>query len=109
MSTITGRWDMWRDTLLAALNERPLIGHGRGSFEHDIRHYSFHPHNLPVQLLYKWGLIGTMALFYLFLAGAKRARGWTESDGRLAMPALGAITLLFMLSGVDGPFFSPTP
>ena len=102
--TMSSRLAMWEASLEATFAERPLIGHGRGSFVREITSYSLHPHNLPVQLLYNWGLIGTGALFVLFLLALRRVPMWAAADPASALPAIGALGLLFLISGADGPF-----
>lgn len=109
LQTINYRWNMWQDTFHAALRERPLIGHGRNSFEYTVREGVFHPHNLLLQLFYNWGVIGSMAIGYLGLAALLRSSRWVSIEPDVAVPTLGSLLFLLLLSGVDGPFFFPWP
>jgi O-antigen ligase len=56
----TGRVELWQATLTKVL-ERPLFGWGEGQFVHRWGNFSVaQPHNIVLQLLYVWGVVGTL-------------------------------------------------
>lgn len=103
-SSLKDRWSIWAETIEASISERPLIGHGRGSYHRRFEGNIFHPHNLAVQLFYVWGAIGTLAILALGIQALRRNRRWVTSDPQLALPTIGALGLLVIMAGADGPF-----
>lgn len=107
----SGRSFVWKSTL-AEIKKSPWIGHGSGSFKHAMKgKYGFnfnHPHQLVLQYIYDWGLIGGGAagllLLLLFFASLKRAREINDAPAYAAISALCTIAVVGM---IDGAFFYP--
>ncbi|WP_245533330.1 O-antigen ligase family protein [Brevibacterium senegalense] len=79
LSEVTsGRTLLW-DAAITGWRERPLLGHGWGSFEFvwpGGQQTSFHAHNLVLNSLYEVGILGTLAILlcvFASLFGAFRA------------------------------------
>ncbi|UIP06369.1 O-antigen ligase family protein [Erythrobacter sp. SDW2] len=107
----TGRAEMWRQTA-AAIPEHPWFGYGEAQFRKAIpaaRGFSNHPHNLILQLLLQWGVIGTGLLAAILARLAWKARSLLKSPTELTYPCVALITGLLAVSMVDGPFFYALP
>ena len=115
----TGRTELWQYTIEKYL-ENPLFGKGPGSFfmitfsdwiygksPYNIPHTQ--PHNMILQFLIEWGIIGTAIMLVLltkFLV--KSIQNLIKFKKYiLLMPGLG-ITALTAHGMVDGTFFHPT-
>jgi len=104
----TGRTEMWR-IVLEAIEKRPLFGYGEGQM-HDVATYStmIQPHNLLLQTTLAWGAVGTLCLFVLALAYARRVLPAIRTDEALIAPFL-AMATLAAFSMFDGALFHPLP
>jgi O-antigen ligase len=103
----SGRADLWISTWQTIL-QRPLFGHGEGQTgyvvplgqEMDI----FHPHNLVLQVLLAWGVMGALLLLYLALpiarAALENARARKE-----CVPPFAAMLVILLYSAIDGTLF----
>ena len=117
----TGRLQLWAD-VLRAIGERPWLGYGPdghrvlgccGAYGPYIAKTS-QPHNVVLQLLEEFGLIGTILVGALAARLARqqaKPRGWRtlarENEDIAALIAVLAGMLAFGL--VDGPFYYPVP
>ena len=106
-----GRIDVWQKSI-AAVKASPLIGYGEGQsglvLTRDPRHSAFyaHPHNLLLQWLVAWGLIGTACLVAL---AAWLGVSLTRSATAEGAPFLLAGAILFVHSMFDGALFDLAP
>lgn len=106
-----GRFFVWESTLTEILKS-PLIGHGSGSFKHNMQEaYGLdfnHPHQFILQFVYDWGLIGGIAagvlLLKLFLFCLTNARVSRDSAG---VAALSSMCTLAAVGLIDGALFYP--
>lgn len=107
----SGRLEIWRETL-AAIHDRPMIGHGEGQFRYSIAraHQIYnHPHNALLQFLFQWGLLGTSALATMLYRTFASLPTALRHDRALALPALGAGTGLFAMATLEGSLYHPYP
>lgn len=105
------RLKVWEETAEKIL-ERPIVGHGQGNFIYQIETYygrNLHPHNLPLQLLYDWGFLGTVIFAVITLLGLRWLPAWHRSEPHIALPASGMICALLAVSVGDGPFIFAFP
>lgn len=108
---LSGRGEVWRQTV-ALIPQQLWFGYGEAQFRWLVPaangHYN-HPHNLALQLMMQWGVVGT----FLFAAIMVRL-GWKtlplfKAPTALTYPCLAVMTGLLAVSMVDGPFFYPLP
>jgi O-antigen ligase len=105
----TGRMEMWR-RVVGAIERRPVLGYGEGQMPTVAPFYGLgQPHNLVLQLLLAWGVVGLLcALVFAvwFLRSAIPAvRG---SPGELLGPFLAMLGLV-ALSMVDAALYHIQP
>ena len=105
----TGRMEMWADAITIFL-ERPFFGHGLVQYQHltnilnpDTRE---HVHNILLESLISFGIVGTTALIYLIgkilIASALELRaGKTDSDLPMFLISITLLTHGF----VSGTYF----
>ena len=118
MSNVLGRIQAWAVCLQIALERPPaetLIGNGR--FErtfattaerYDIDPHSFsgeelqHSHNVPLQTFLETGVLGTAALFMIWMAAAYRALlAWTSRGETVAGVMVVALLTLAVMGQID--------
>jgi O-antigen ligase len=107
----SGRFDMWAGTWNAIL-QRPLLGHGAGQYfvvVYDKLGGFNHPHDIVLQVLFHWGLVG--AICYVSLATLLAWRVFTAL--RTPQPADAAALLVGMslltMSLYEGTLFHTYP
>jgi O-antigen ligase len=108
---MTGRAEIWRQTA-ALIPEHLWFGYGEAQFRLVVpaaRGFYNHPHNLPLQLLMQWGVIGTALLAVLLARIGWKALPLLKTPSDLTYPCVAVITGLLAVSMVDGPFFYPLP
>ena len=106
-----GRLDVWRHAVVA-VKESPVYGYGEGQTAQVFprprgqgRHYA-HAHNLLLQWLMAWGLIGAVCLLALSIwAGALLVRYATIE----AMPFLTACSAQLAHAMIDGALYDLAP
>jgi O-antigen ligase len=107
----SNRTFLWADAWQGFL-ERPLVGHGEGQFRW-LSEYSNgranHPHSVVFQLLFQWGLLGTLALAVLHFIGLPKALRGLQQRPHTALPALGGLVGLGVMAAIDGPLFYVLP
>ena len=102
---------MWADTL-ETIAERPVFGFGEGQFRKvaDASHGRFnHPHNIVLQLLVQWGIVGAIlavALLYRVIARAHLAARRSVRD---LLPAWMVTVAVLTLAMYEGAMFHPYP
>lgn len=103
----SGRTELWAGTWQAIL-ERPLFGHGEGQTAFAVpigqQTAAFHPHNLVLQILLAWGLVGALLLLYLAIPFARTALATARRQGECIAPFM-AMLVLLLYSAVDGTLF----
>jgi O-antigen ligase len=107
----SGRFDMWAGTW-DAIRHRPLSGYGAGQYVfvvHDKLGGFNHPHNIVLQVLFQWGLIGAVCYFSLGILVARRAFVALRSPEQADAPAFLVGTSLLTTSLYDGGLFNTYP
>lgn len=107
----SGRVDIWLATIDAILLQ-PWFGYGEAQFKLAVplaAGYYNHPHMYPLQLLFQWGLIGTL-LFGCYITRLLRKLGRAiKQKPSAALPCLAVLVGLMAMSMLEGPFFWPYP
>lgn len=107
----SGRADIWRQTA-AAIPQHPWFGYGEAQFRKVIPaslDVLNHPHNLFLQLLMQWGVIGTGLLVAILARLGWQTRRLFKSPTAQTYPCVAVIAGLLAVSMVDGPFFYALP
>lgn len=107
----SGRSFVWESTI-TEIKKSPWVGHGSGSFRENMKSiygFSFnHPHQLVLQYIYDWGLLGGAAagllLLILFVSYLGRSRA---IDDGAAYAAVSALCTIAVISMFDGAFYYP--
>lgn len=107
----SGRIEIWIATA-KAIPKRPLFGYGESQFremEPTALGTLNHPHNMFLQFLYQWGLIGGGG--FLVLAGLLfwRLAGAAKANPKIALPALLIVTNMFAMAQIEGSMYHPFP
>jgi O-antigen ligase len=98
----SGRLELW-DSVFRAVLERPWFGWGEAQTKALDLHL-VQPHNLFLQILLAWGVIGAGWLTYLAVMAIRRAIPNVRSSDTLLAPAVAASTLL-AYSMIDGTLY----
>lgn len=99
----TGRIDMWKDTL-DAIGMRPWFGWGEAQFREifrDVWRFN-HPHNIVLQILLAWGIVGALLCLALALWTAPR---FLKAQTAEAAPFQCAALTLAAYSMVDASLY----
>ena len=106
----TGRITQWRDSAAAAL-ERPFFGYGESQYPFAVPSFADfnHPHNIILQVLISWGLVGLVcfAALGLFLAWEflRTARARDAESAPAVLVAAGLAVMGFY----EGSLYHPYP
>jgi O-antigen ligase len=105
------RIEVWKNTITEIRN-KPLFGHGAGTFRTNMEpkyHIPInHPHQLALQYIYDWGIIGgSVALILLILLVFNIFRTVRSCSVMAGNMALAATFTTGTIALVDGPLFSP--
>lgn len=108
----SGRTKMWKEAAFA-IAESPVIGHGSGTYRHNMlkrNGYPYnHPHNFILQFLYDWGLIGAIcAIILLGRLGFSIFTSRSESR-KIKFIAAGGFTCTVAIAMIEGTLFHPLP
>lgn len=114
-----GRVDLWSVVVPQAV-EHPWLGHGPDGFLHSGARGTWveQPHNLVLQFLFEWGIVGAVAMLVLIAVVMWRQIQHVRSLGRREVPdafqasrlgALGALVGLLLQSLVDGTLHHSFP
>jgi O-antigen ligase len=115
---LNGRQELWAD-VGAAIKERWMFGYGAAFVTH-VFSYALDPtviqnsstefrntHNIVLQLLLHWGVIGSLLIVVTALAFARNiCRALTQKPDRALIPSVVLVTML-VHSLVSGVFFYP--
>jgi O-antigen ligase len=107
----SGRFDMWNGAWHAFLH-RPLSGYGAGQYwpvVHDKLGSFNHPHNIILQLLFQWGLIGAACYVALGLLLLTRLLWALKRPEPADAPALLVLVSLLTMSLYEGSLFHTYP
>ena len=93
--------------------QRPWLGWGGEAF-HAVTTYNLdQAHNVIVQLLLEWGIVGTLVLggplFVLWVARLRRYRELLVPGNELNVMGMGLVVALLALSLLDGVFYHGLP
>lgn len=106
----SGRSELWADAA-QLFAKKPLIGNGTDQFKYTAESSlgaSRHPHNIMLQILFEWGLIGSSAFLFLIamlLCNIIKDFLAARSEAIFIMPIIAAI----IFSLVDGILFYALP
>jgi O-antigen ligase len=105
---LSGRIELWAETL-QAIGARPLFGHGEAQ-THQLGEVvaamsTLHPHNILLQTLLAWGLVGTILLAILALPLLRTIFCAARLHGRDYLAHALAVVVLLIYSMVDGTLF----
>ena len=106
----TGRLGMWR-AALEAVRERPLFGYGESQFGVAVPGWSQfnHPHNIFVQVLVQWGIVGFLCYFSLAAFVAWRFVLAVRRGGPDMVAPFLVAGALFAMSLYEGALYHPYP
>ncbi len=89
--------------------QRPWLGHGEGQVSFSVptadRLDVLHPHNLPLQVLHAWGLIGSTMFIAIGIMLARRLAAIAREKGSAVVPPLLGIVALLVFSAYDGTLY----
>jgi O-antigen ligase len=112
--SLSGREDIW-PKVIHEIMQQPWFGHGEGQtamiLPRDPGRAAFHAHahNLVLQLLFAWGVVGTICVALFAWAVARPiVRQAREGDVRL-LPMMGGAACLLVHSMVDGALYDVAP
>lgn len=104
----SGRAELWRGTL-EAIARQPWFGHGEGQLWQVVpaaRTFDVaHPHNVVLQILFAWGLIGALCVAVLTVPFALRIIRNAQARGGEWLPPLMAMLVLVPYALIDGTLF----
>jgi O-antigen ligase len=104
----SGRTDLWQSTI-ETIAMRPLLGYGEGQTSYVVplgKEFGvFHPHNILLQTLLAWGIVGTVLLVIIAAPMAVRMVRATRRVGGEFLPPFMAMLVLFLYSAIDGTLF----
>ena len=107
----SGRFAIWKEAIELIL-QRPLLGHGEAQYKfyaQDGLGPFNHPHNLLLQFLFQWGLIGTAAALLIALGVARRALPKIATQRSIIVSAGAVVLAMVVMGSLDGNFFYPQP
>jgi O-antigen ligase len=105
----TGRTQLWAH-VAKAVAKRPVFGHGEGQMYYVARFSnSFHPHNVILQVLLAWGIVGLACVLTLTLYFARESIRIVRSGSEELVPPFIAIVTLAVPSLVDGSLIHALP
>ncbi|MDC0886618.1 O-antigen ligase family protein [Altererythrobacter sp.] len=102
----SGRTELWKHGIAIWL-ESPLLGRGTGSFfwEYHLQNHT-QPHNVFVQFLVSWGLIGALSALWI-IGRAVRAAHKAAKSQPVTMPMLAVLYCLLFQSLLEGMLHYP--
>ena len=107
----SGRLAIWNYTL-PYIFEHPWFGYGADQYRYAVEHPSMqinHPHNLILQLLFQWGVIGAACFMSLLMALWVWSVKLTMQIGQNAAPAFVIFSTILTYSMIDGTLNYPLP
>ena len=107
----SSRLAIWVETL-KAVADQPLMGYGPGQFKSIITSSGgvlAQPHNIALQLLFHWGLVGSLCLVLVMIGALHNTSIHALRDSPPELSAALVLVGLGALSLVDGALFYPFP
>lgn len=105
----TGRTQLWAHVAKAAA-KRPIFGHGEGQMYSVARFADlFHPHNIILQFLLAWGIVGLACAGTLAFYFARESIRLVRAGADELVPPFIAMVALAVPSLVDGSLFHLVP
>jgi O-antigen ligase len=107
----SGRIDLWWGAI-RALRAHPIFGYGEGQFiiaVPEAQHIYHHPHNMLLQSMVQWGVVGAFLLAVLGVATWWSLYRATRTSGDRAVPAFVAVNGFAVYAMFDGVFFFVYP
>ncbi|HKX91803.1 MAG TPA: O-antigen ligase family protein [Sphingomicrobium sp.] len=106
----SGRLAMWADAWAAFLRQ-PWFGYGQGQFPAVVESQRLfnQPHNILLQLLLQWGVIGTALALALAAYVAWQCRNALRSQSGIQAPAFLVAAAIFVMSLYDATLFHSYP
>jgi O-antigen ligase len=103
---------IWKKTI-GMIGNSPFFGYGAGMYLTLIKSrsgYSYnHPHNLILQILFQWGILGAIGVFSLMVMIWLKLVQVAMSEGVITAPALLVLNDLLAYSLFDGTGHYPWP
>lgn len=103
----SGRLELWIATI-ERWRDSPLLGWGTGSLFWEVHLNWTHtqPHNVILQFLFSWGIVGAIPALWLLGRAVSAAHSTARSQLHL-WPLLGVVYALLWMSMVDGSLYYP--
>jgi O-antigen ligase len=105
----TGRTEIWKN-VIHAVERHPVFGYGPGQMPVVAPYYTMgQAHNLILEVLLSWGLVGFVADLVVVLFYLRRALPAVRQDGDLLAAPFVAMTSILALSMIDAAMFHVLP
>ncbi|WP_300975162.1 O-antigen ligase family protein [Sphingomonas sp. LHG3406-1] len=102
-SSDNGRIELWRD-VIELISQRPWFGYGEGQTEILTGIiWCFHPHNIILQVLLAWGVVGLVLVVILAVWAARKT---LERSSPETLPLVCSIIGLAFYSFIDGALYN---
>ena len=101
-----GRIEVWREAI-ELIGHRPWFGYGEGQM-HDLSqmNYVMHPHDIVLQLLLAWGIVGLLLASILGIWAARRMVAMADEH---TLPLCCAALIQVIYSLIDGALYNVHP
>jgi O-antigen ligase len=102
---------IWRDAWDSFLT-KPFFGFGEAQFgfvRPELGVAYLHPHNIVLQLLFQWGIVGTAFVGALMMIFIRACRGLAAGKAELVIPAAFVALAIAVYSLFDGALFHTYP
>lgn len=107
-----GRIEMWTDTLSEIL-KNPVLGFGSGSYRQNMfeqYQYDFnHPHNVVLQYMYDWGIVGGMAALMILACLGWRLFTIKNQGSTVRFLSIAGFCATLAIAMIEGTLFHPLP
>ena len=107
----SNRIAIWHDAWDSFLS-RPLFGFGEAQFgfvRPEIGVAYLHPHNILLQLLFQWGIVGSAIVAALSVIFIRACRGLAAGTAEMVIPAAFVALVIAIYSLFDGALFHTYP
>jgi O-antigen ligase len=106
----SGRIALWKKTI-TYIGKRPLLGYGAEQFRTSVSPEAgiLQPHNLALQILFQWGIIGAIGFFSLVIPILAASFKNATRAGLISLPAFLVFFTLFTFSMIDNTGYYPLP
>jgi O-antigen ligase len=105
----TGRTEIWRN-VFQVIERQPVFGYGPGQMPVIAPYGTMgQAHNLVLEVLLSWGLVGFVAVLVVVLFYLRRALPAVRQEGDLLAAPFVAMTSILALSMIDAAMFHVLP